>query len=310
MSAIRASPILLPFDATFSSNNDALSGLMTNTSTGSFPPPLACYPGLNASSLSRINTIETTVFGLPSASSNSNFDASCFPNSPIYGVLDVLRLRLPFVDSRTGVARQAVALQRDVGPRAVIYSGEALSAMPGASSLPPISGKLTDPREYGTINNVDHVVLNWLSSISDVNLATAFVRYVLSNPAVPPSNTSTLVENLASIPPLEVAVFGAVLPADVDHVVSAFGTTNGALFFGSDSALAMRNWAITAAGSSIAWTNDTAAATVVRDNSWSNEAFNAVWNPAWTYLHSQTNAIVNVGNISKSRLMYRHSTDR
>jgi hypothetical protein len=305
-SQLSVSPILLPFDATFSSDGHALATLLTNSSSNPFPPPLACYPGLSQPSLDRIAEIESTAFSLSRASLASQFDSNCFTDRPIYGVLDVLQLRLPFTDTRTGVAKQAVSLKRSVNSRVVIYNGEALSAMPGAQQLPPLTQSMSDPRSFGTLNNFDHVLYTYLSSISDVSVATNLVQFVLGSHVVPPDNTSSLVQTLASVPTLEVAVFGSVLPSDVNSVASSFATPNGSLFFGSDDSNSLRDWSLVAASSSVVWTNSTTAPEVVRDTSLTDPIFLSVWNPAFEFFHSANDAVVDVGNISEYHVAIRH----
>lgn len=240
------------------------------------------------------------MFNLVSASAASQFDTSCFTGRPVYGVLDILQLRLPFIDSRTGVAKQAAVLSRDVAPRAVIYSGEILSALPGTPQVQNASGsQQLDPRQFGTLNNLDHVILEFLSSISDINVANALVDFILASPTVPPLNTTTLYKSLSSIPALEVAVFGTINPSDVSYTVSSFSTPSGSLFFGSDQSLALRNWAITAVESLVVWTEFAGSPQVVHDSSLTDSDFNSVWTPAFTYLHSaHTGVTVNVGNIT------------
>jgi hypothetical protein len=298
LSTVSTSPILLPFDATGTYGNTPLASLLTNESSTPFPPPLACYPGLGASTLQEVNAVETAVFSLSSASAAARFDQACYASRPIYGVLDITRLRLPFLDARQGVAKQAAVLRRDVIPRAVVYSGEVLSGLPGgASDAPNITAASTDPREFGTTNHMNHVMLNYLSSIPDTSTAAA--SFVLGTPQVPPANTSALYGALAALPALEVAVFGAVLPADVAGVASSFATPSGALFFGSDQAAALRQWAVNAAGASVVWADGARAPEVVRDADLADATFNLVWDPAYLYLHSQTTGVVvNVGNVT------------
>jgi hypothetical protein len=300
MSAISASSILLPFDATASPGTHAVSSLLTNTTSAPFPVPLACYPGLDATEMQEVNFLETTVFNLASASAASQFDTPCFSERPIYGVLDVLQLRLPFIDSRTGVAKQAAVLKRDVAPRAVVYSGEILSALPATPQVQNTTrSQQLDPRRFGTLGNLNHVILEYLTSIPDINVANALVEFILTSSTVPPLNTTDLYKSLSSIPTLEVAVFGTVNPSDVSFTVSSFSTPSGSLFFGSDQSLALRDWALTAVGSSVVWAESAGSPQVVHDSSLTDSNFNSVWTPAYSYLHSvQTGVIVNVGNIT------------
>lgn len=299
MTAISTSSILVPFDATASLGTN-VSSLLTNSTSSLFPVPLACYPGLSSTEIQEVDSLETTVFGLASVAAASQFDASCFPEHPIYGVLDVLQLRLPFIDSRTGVAKQAAVLKRDAAPRAIVYSGEILSALPGTPQAQNTSrSQYLDPYQFGTLNNLNHVILEFLSSIPDINVANALVDFILTSPTVPPLNTTDLYQSISSIPTLEVAVFGTVNPSDVSYTVSSFSTPSGSLFFGSDQSLALRDWAISGVGSSVVWTEFTGSPQVVHDSSFTNTNFNSVWTPAYNYLHSTpTGVVVNVGNIT------------
>jgi len=294
MSLIISSPILLPFDANGTAGNTSISSLLTNSSTAPFPPPLACYPGLSQSQFQLIANFETPVFGLSPPTVETNFNVSCFPNRPVYGVLNILHLRLPFPDSQTG-AKQAAILSRDASPRVVIYKGEVLSGLTysNTSSIPT-----TDPRQFGTLHHMSHVLLDFFKAIPDIDVAAQFVDYVLSSPVTPPSNDTLLGQSLNTIPTLEVAIFGSVTPPDVVGVVSSFTTPSGDLFFGTNQSLAVRDWAIVAAQASVTWTEFANSPMVVDDSSFTDSAFNAVWNPAYLFFHSSSNASVSVNNIT------------
>jgi hypothetical protein len=294
VSLIISSPILLPFDANGTAGNTSISSLLTNSSTAPFPPPLACYPGLSQSQVQLITNFESSVFGLSSPTVQTNLNVSCFPNRPVYGVLDVLHLRLPFPDSQTG-AKQAAILSRDASPRVVVYKGEVLSGLTNSntSSIPT-----TDPRQFGTMRHMSHVLLEFFKAIPDIDVATQLVGYVLSSPVAPPSNDTLLGQSLNTIPTLEVAVFGSVTPPDVIGAVSSFTTPSGGLFFGTNQSLAVRDWAIVAAQASVTWTEFANSPKVVDDGSFTDSAFNAVWNPAYLFFHSSSNASVSVNNIT------------
>ncbi|KAH9984660.1 hypothetical protein BJV74DRAFT_776148 [Russula compacta] len=296
VSLLISSPILMPFNANGTAGNTSISSLLTNSTTAPFPPPLSCYPGLTQSQSQLVSNLETSVFGLSSpTTTQAQFNDSCFADRPIYGVLNILRLRLPFQDSQTGSAKQAAILSPDASSRVVIYNGEVLSGLPNSntSSIPT-----TDPRQFGTLHHISHVLLDFFQAIPDIKVATQFVDYVLSYPVTPPSNDTLLGQSLDAIPTLEVAVFGSVTPPDVIGVVSSFTTPSGGLFFGTDQSLAMRDWAMVATRTSVTWTEFANSSMVVDDNSLTDEAFNAVWNPAYLYFHSSSNATVNVGNIT------------
>ena len=294
MSLIISSPILLPFDANGTAGNTLISSLLTNSSTAPFPPPLACYPGLSQSQFQLITNFETSVFGLSPPAVQTSVNVSCYPNRPVYGVLNILHLRLPFPDSGTRV-KQAAILSRDASPRVVVYKGEVFSGLTNsnASSIPT-----TDPRMFGTLYHMSHVLLDFFKAIPDIDVATQLVDYVLSSPVTPPSNNTLLGQSLNTIPTLEVAVFGSVTPADVVGVMSSFTTPSSDLFFGTNQSLAMRDWAIVAAQSSVTWTEFSNSPEVVDDDSFTDNAFNAVWNPAYLYFHSSSNALVSVANIT------------
>jgi hypothetical protein len=295
---------MIPFDATASISQRKIVDLMPNeTISSSFPPPLACYPGLDTSDITQVNQIEQQIFGLPAAPTQSSFDTSCFDTRPIYGHLDPLQLRLPFYDSRTNASRQGVALKRSVNPRAVVYSGEYLSPLPNLG--PSSSSKFNqNPLQYGTTNHLNHVILQYLKSIPDVNVATAFVQFVLSSIATPPAVGSALYNALDTIPTLEVALFGSIAPSDVYFVASSFATPSDELFFGTDQALRVRQYAINTTETSVVWTLEADSPTVVRDTSFDDQAFNSVWNPAFAYMHlssdDQENVHVDVGNITSA----------
>ncbi|KAI9445303.1 hypothetical protein H4582DRAFT_907061 [Lactarius indigo] len=295
VSLLISSPILLPFDANGKAGNIPISSLLTNSTSAPFPPPLSCYPSLATSQLALITNLEASVFGLSAPTAQTNFNNSCFADRPIYGVLDVLHLRLPFRDSQTGTAKQAAILSREATPRVVVYSGEALSSLPNSniSSIPT-----TDPRRFGTLNHINHVLLDFFEAIPDLNVAIQFVNFVLSSAVTPPSSDTLLGKSLDAIPTLEVAIFGSVTPPDVESVVSSFATPSGGLFFGSDNSLAVRDWALVGAQTSVTWTEFANSPEIVNDESFTDTAFSKVWDPAFLFFHSSTNATVNVGNIT------------
>jgi hypothetical protein len=302
LAIIAGSRIMIPFDATASVASGNIVDLMPNaTNSQSFPPPVACYPGLDASTIAQVNQVEQQIFGLPAASTPSSFDTSCFDTRPIYGHLDLLQLRLPFYGSRENVPRQGVVLKRSVNSRAVLYSGEYLSSLPNLSSSSEFN---PNPLQYGTTNHLNHVILQYLKSIPDINIAIAFVQFVLSSVATPPAVDSALYNALERIPTLEVAFFGTIAPSDVSFVASSFATPSDELFFGSDESLKIRQYAINVTKTSVAWTQEADSPKVVRDSSFDDQAFNSVWDPAFSYLHlsseEQQDLNVNVRNITSA----------
>ena len=274
MAALSVSPVLLPFNA----SSPSIRALYSNSSSSLFPPPLACFPDLTSEVQQQINSVESGVFGLqPIANTTSEFNTSCYQDRPIYGVLDVLRLRLPFLDSQTDTVKQAVVLTRDANPRVVVYQGPMFSAAPDVIYT-PTSSQL-DARQYGTLSLFDHVVLQYLTSM-DINTASALVSFVLNaatNSSIPPDQSSPLFQSLKSIPFLEVAVFGDVEPLDLTSTVASFTTSSDSLFFGSADGTDLRNWTINTVGGPVVWTENATSPLVVRDSSLGNTPITQTW---------------------------------
>ncbi|KAJ3570256.1 hypothetical protein NP233_g4532 [Leucocoprinus birnbaumii] len=292
--AFNSSPIVLPFDAT----SHPIQSLYNATS---FPPPTACYPGLRSDQQDLINAIEGDVFGLPQANTALQFDTSCFPVHPAYGILDVLRLRFPYPDFGTNVTREGVVLKPGVAPRAVLAMGAGLSALPGPVNSTRSLTAAADPRNYGTPTYANHIILQYLSSM-DINTANAVVSYILSAAT---SSTPAPADNLPlnSIPSLEVAVFGSVEASDADIYLSPFTLNSGSLFFGSSDGSAFRNFVI-GRGGQIAWAENATSAEVVYDKSFSDLIFNQTW--AATAAGISTNAPdVGLSNITGTFSLYQ-----
>ncbi|QRV83641.1 Zinc finger protein GLI2 [Ceratobasidium sp. AG-Ba] len=276
-SVAKSSPVLLPFDATASN----IRPMFTNVNQ-SFPPPAACYPGLSTDELGAINTMETKAFGLdPVTSAPSNLDSSCFPSRPVYGVLDIPRFRTPFVE---GSPRQAVQLASAANSRISVHVGRDLAGIPSAPSHSANATGVDDTRTFGTLDNMDHVLLLYLQAFPSIQAAGALVQYVLdaSDPKTPPpTNTSTLfnlTSSLDSMPILEVALFGSVGPSDLSASLADFSTADGQLFFGSSDADAFRNWAMQRTGS-VVWADGALATQVVRETT-KDETFEMIWKGA------------------------------
>ncbi|KXN89933.1 hypothetical protein AN958_04937 [Leucoagaricus sp. SymC.cos] len=259
--AFSTSPIILPFNAT----SQAIQSVY---SANSFPPPAGCYPELDSGQSELIHAIEDKAFGLSQTTTATQFNVSCFPTHPTYGVLDILRLRLPFPESLGEVPRQGVILKPDVAPRAILAVGERLSALSGPTNATRGSIAFIDPRGYGTMTYANHIILEYLSSINS-NTANAIIT-------------------------LEVSVFGSVEASDASSYVSSFADFSGSLFFGSNDGSAFRSWAI-GRGGQIAWTENSTSLEVVYDKSLSDKIFNLTW--AATSAGIETNA-PNVGLVN------------
>ncbi|KAH6917288.1 hypothetical protein BKA70DRAFT_1178091 [Coprinopsis sp. MPI-PUGE-AT-0042] len=269
---LSASPILLPFDAL----NPSIGNLFSNSSTSSFPPPLSCYPRLSSRQLDQINSFETSIFQLPSATSASNFSEDCFPDRPVYGVLDVFRLRLPFLDSDR--PRQATVLRADAFPRAAMYIGDLFGASLSETNSTQSQNTPRDARRVGTLSFSDHVLLQYLTSIS-VETAAEVVKFVLATGdhiTGPPEPSSPLFNSLSSVPPLEVAVFGDILSADIAGTVSSLNASSQALFFGTSEGRTFRSWAI-GSRSGVTWAQNATSPLIVKDTSFDDETLNDAW---------------------------------
>ena len=273
--ALSASPVLLPFNA----SSPSIRTLYSNSTSSLFPPPLACFPNLTSAVQQQINSVETSIFGLQPINTTSEFDTSCYQDRPVYGVLDILRLRLPFLDSQAGAVKQAVVLTGDVNPRVVLYNGLLFSTAPNVTST--ITSSQLDVRQYGTLGLFDHVVLQYLTSIPDVNTASALVSFILgaaTNASIPPDTSSPLFQSLQSIPFLGVAVFGDVGPPELSSTVASFTTSSDSLFFGSSDGAYLRNWTIDTVGGPVVWTENATSPLVIRDSSLGNTPISQTWN--------------------------------
>lgn len=265
--------MILPFDATAQST-------LSLYSSNSIPPPPACYPGLGQNQQALISAVEGKAFGLtPPVNAVNQLNVACFTGHPTYGVLDVLRLHLPFLDSRSNVAKQGIVLAPNTAPRAILAVGEALSALPGSVNVTRNMPSLVDPRNYGTTTYANHIILQYLSSVP-VNTANAIVKHVLNQSHLPPSlATEPSLFPLESIPVLEVAVFGSTEADDATAYISSFTTSSGSLFFGSANASAFRTWAF-GRGGAIAWSENATTPETVHDTSSGDSIFNITWTAA------------------------------
>ncbi|CAE6508111.1 unnamed protein product [Rhizoctonia solani] len=276
-----ASPVFLPFNA----SSSAVRSLFSNVNA-SFPPPAACYPGLSADELDAINSMETAVFGLDKINSApSALDASCFPSRPVYGVLDLARLRSSFGPGEKGGPKQAVQVSANATSRVSVRLGRDAAGLPSTSIASANLTGSSDPRTFGTMNNMDHVLLTYLQAFPTIQAAGALVEHVLASSdsrAPPPSNTSALYNlttGLTELPMLEVAFFGTVGPADLVLAHADFAAPDGQLFFGSSAADAFRDWAVQRADQ-VVWSDGPNAAQVVREGQTKDQTFEDVWKAA------------------------------
>ncbi|KAG8966640.1 hypothetical protein FRC03_011587 [Tulasnella sp. 419] len=318
--AFRNAPVMLPFDMTLNKNGKSYSTIMqrsnTNSARISFPPPLGCSPMISEGQLDAVNVVEGIVFGLNGLSSEvkADFEEGCFGSRPVYGVLDVLRLRVPFmnpndkssggpVSNPTAVPGQALVLGTDATTRVVVRSGKLLSTLPGDDSSTvkadsDVPAGALDVSNYGTMDYMAHVILTWLRSMP-VDVGMDVATYLIgapstteagavSSPPPPPSNLLNSKQLMSSIPTLEVALFGTLGTSDVSYGVSSFATPSSSLFFGSSTGNVFRQYvngvASNEKGYSIVWSQSPTSEEVVRENKVADESFDATWNGAATLI--------------------------
>lgn len=116
-STVLASPVYFPFDvgrSLGSQSTMAVAQQHKQTSAG-FPIPPACLPGLSADQLTQLNQAED-IFGLPVTSTVSEVHANC-TDRPVYGILNILNMRLPFMDNQISLQAAVVTNQVRIATR-------------------------------------------------------------------------------------------------------------------------------------------------------------------------------------------------
>lgn len=272
--AIRNAPILLPFDATYPS----LIALAQRSNT-SFPPPLSCYP-LTEGTSSLVRSYEASVFGLAPPSTIGFASDICVSsrNRPVYGLVNLLRLRQPFLSSRSSVPRQATVINEDSKVRVVVHSGELFSALPTSSSSS--LSVSDDPRMHGTTLHLNHVLLDYLRAFPSPDLARELIAFVLvssqSRLFLPPPPTAAAgfpllatalnrtTVGAEAIPQLGAVLLGKISVSNLNYTISALATAPGErAFFASTEAAALRDWAapngaarVSTLSPSVVWSSD------------------------------------------------------
>lgn len=290
ISALNSSPVILPFDT---SSRDVTEFLVNTTSNDgiSLPAPVACLPDISPQGRRNVDLIESNAFGLVALGDGpSTLDSSCFPDRPLYGVLDVLRLRRAFGDERSSMRIPSAQLISDAAPRVVLHNGEQLVGLTGANDTgiaaqTEFTEVFADPREYGTFGHLNHIALSWLQSFPNVSLATLAAQHVLSinDASTPPTSGNPLFDQtngLMDFPTIEVAVFGTMLPTDIEVFRADFGTPTGGLFFGSNGGEIFRRWALRDDNDVILWSESSTASQVVREHLQEDADFETVWTQA------------------------------
>ncbi|GAA5911425.1 hypothetical protein JCM6882_004999 [Rhodosporidiobolus microsporus] len=284
---VQQAEVVVPLDATATGVFDAA----TAASGGgrSFPPAVGCVGGVSSEVVERVNEVEQGAFGLAAVQAGQTGNATCV-NRPLYGLLNLLNLRLPFPssDSRTSLPQQSLVLSSSssITSRISLHAGELLSA--GASSAAP-SSSLTAPtsiERFGLLSAMDHVLLDYLLLFPSVSTAKLFVSYVLSSSSTPPASSDELFtasNSLASIPQLEVQIWGGVQKADISFARSGLSSSaSSSLFFGSPAGSSFRSYALSSSPTlaRIEWAPSAESVQVANDTSvggGGGSAFETVW---------------------------------
>ncbi|GAA5864508.1 hypothetical protein JCM1840_000524 [Sporobolomyces johnsonii] len=298
-SVVQSAEIVIPLDATETISGTSMMSLAAEqTNQSSFPPAIGCLPNLSDDDVQRVNDVEANVFGLADVTSSQALNGTCL-DRPLYGLLNLLSLRLPFSssDSRSSLPQQALVISTEDSSRVSVHAGELLAAGAIASATTSPTAPATLER-FGLLSNLDHVLLDYLTLL-DTATAQLLIAYVLSSPSGPPAATSALSQatnSLASLPMLEVQLWGGLRYSEISLVRSGLSSSDGsALFFGSDDGDSFRTWAIsgttttttTSSGNAgvgeIEWTLDAQEAEVAPDTSVAGStAFQKVWASAAT----------------------------
>lgn len=201
---------------------------------------------------------------------------------PLYGLLNILSLRLPFPPS-SPLSTQGLIVSSINKDRMTLHAGETLVARSDLVDPTTPSSPIL-PERYGTLERFDHVILEYLRLMTPA-LARAIISFVLdqspSNPT-PPTTTSEvylLSQGFSILPMMEVQIWGGLRRSNIDHVVSSLSTTSQSMFFGSSLGVQLRTWALGGNASiPIRWTLDALQEKVVMDLSLSTStSFGSIW---------------------------------
>ncbi|GAA6035803.1 hypothetical protein JCM8097_005714 [Rhodosporidiobolus ruineniae] len=305
-SAVQGAEVVIPLDATASVGGAQLMDV-ASVATGngsSFPPAVGCWPGLASAVVDKVNGVEESAFGLESVASGQAGNVTC-TNRPIYGILNLLHLRLPFPssDSRSSLPQQSLVLRSpstssSLSSRLTLHAGELLSAGALVSSYPSSPSAATSIEHFGLLSSavsaIDHILLDYLSLLS-ISIAQALVAYVLSGSSAPPSAASTdaagkalwaASEQLAGLPVMEVQLWGGLAASEIDFARSGLSyppssssssSAPSTLFFGSTPGGSFRTWASSAGLSRVEWALSAEEVEVATDDAGSEVAFDKVW---------------------------------
>jgi hypothetical protein len=249
----------LPFNGSSSSDGVDLVNQLTDA-TISFPPATSCQSP-NSAQAAALRGVEESAFNLISA------DCS---RRPVYGFINVLRSRA----SQNG--SQALVLNEDTKARVGVHHGSFTAG---------------DPREWGSLGSMEHVVLSWLKAFPTLGLAREAINFITNttSPISPPPRNAALLA--ADIPQLYIALFGPSLISTTNFTLSLLSDSGSeaSLFFGSSQASRLRSWALqstnggppaTPLSPAIVWAQNASSAECFIEQSTTNTAFDGVFNDA------------------------------
>ncbi|EJD52164.1 hypothetical protein AURDEDRAFT_111612 [Auricularia subglabra TFB-10046 SS5] len=282
IAAMQTSPVLLPFDATFSTSSADMVDLFTSDSL-SVPPPAGCYPRANSTDLQSIATFEHQAFGIDATNaSNTHWVSSCISARPVYGVLNPLRWRTPFLNTSSHPG-QALSLNQPAKLRAAFHLGDMLSPFPFDHPRTDLTLDFTDPRDFGTVDYLHHVLLSYLQAMPTVKLAAEAAKFIIDVSAAPnsapPPLSSPLYSTATQLPVIGAAFLGTLAPSDVAFFYSDFSSPDGSLFFGTDAGMRFRRWALDNVEAPIAWADGALAPQFVKDAA-QDDTFDRAWDAA------------------------------
>lgn len=298
ISGIQAAPIVVPFDVSASIGSQAMLSLAEAQADNGrgFPMPSSCMPGLQGQNLDSLNAVESTIFGLEEAITLNSIRMDCL-NRPLYGFLNVFNLRTAFLQpERPGqavviasqVSRQDLDLLLYVGPALTthVQSGKSRVTVTAGSLLTPlvyggsVNTSRTTSASFGSLNQMQNVLFDWLSGLPDESVLKALIDYILSGSRAPPDPDSELYTRsnfLQAIPDIEAQLWGGMLFSDIDYVVSNVALPSGNSLFGTSLGSDFRKWAHRdGANKPIRWTSGAATSQYALDTG-GDAAFQTVW---------------------------------
>jgi hypothetical protein len=154
-------------------------------------------------------------------------------------------------------------------------SGYSLGSLPADPAAVNISRITTDT--FGTFDQLDAVLFNYLTHLASLDLAKPAIHFILQASSGPPDASSPLIASLATLPPLEVQLWGRLPFSDIDYIVSDIGVDGREPVFGRSTGTALRSWAHSSASSKpIRWAASADSATYALDTG-GDAGFQQIW---------------------------------